>query len=128
MNQRRWLLIVVAALILFLGWRLVHNDHIFGGVFVPAQVNALNDKYDGDCTGHETAGRCADKCPEGYFERGTDRETGAAICATVTGCPYGDSIPLGPECDKQAPQQPAATTEPAPVDYVPAENVMGGGK
>lgn len=36
------------------------------------------------------------ECPEGYFWRGG--------CVKVTGCPYGDSIPLGAECDKHAPQ------------------------
>ena len=36
------------------------------------------------------------ECPEGYFWRGG--------CVRVTGCPYGDSIPLGAECDKQAPE------------------------
>lgn len=39
----------------------------------------------------------------GQFVRGEDKETGEPICGTVTGCPYGDSIPLGPECDKHAP-------------------------
>lgn len=108
-----WLLALLAGIVTF-----TYIGHALGST----------DKYDGDCTGHETVGRCADKCPEGYFERGFDKETGAAICGHVTGCPYGDSIPLGPQCDKQAPQQPAATTETAPVEYVPTENVMSGGK
>lgn len=86
---------------------------------MPAQTQpqpvsaAQSDKYDGDCTGTETAGRCADKCPPPSFIRGIDKETGAAICGTVTGCPYGDSIPLGPECDKHIPQEP----QPEPVDF-----------
>lgn len=47
------------------------------------------------------------ECPDGYFWRGG--------CVRVTGCPYGDSIPLGPECDKHAPQVQAAVTVD-PVD------------
>lgn len=63
-----------------------------------------SDKYDGDCTGLETVGRCADKCPEGSYNIGISKD-GAAICKLEpTGCPYGDSIPLGADCDKHAPQ------------------------
>lgn len=67
---------------------------------------ATSDKSDGPCTGQETAGRCADKCPNQTDTlMGYDKTTGAAICkAAPTGCPYGDSVPLGPECDKLAPQ------------------------
>lgn len=69
--------------------------------YTPA--GAVEDpKYDGDCTPTDVVGRCSDKCPPPKFVRGFDKETGAAICGYVTGCPYGDSIPLGPECDKQA--------------------------
>lgn len=72
---------------------------------VAAPLNVVqSDKDGGECTGNETAGRCADKCPPPSFQRGIDKNTGAAICATVTGCPYGDSIPLGAECDKHAPE------------------------
>lgn len=47
-------------------------------------AQAPTDKYDGDCTGHETAGRCADK---------------PYLPHTPTGCPYGDSIPVdSPKC------------------------------
>lgn len=78
----------------------------------PASAQQQSDKYDGDCTGFETAGRCADKCPNQTDTLlGFDDTTGAAICkASPTGCPYGDSIPLGPQCDKHAPviQQPPA--------------------
>lgn len=68
------------------------------------------DKIDLVCTGQETAGRCADKCPDDSYEIG--RETnGSAIChLQPTGCPYGDSIPLGLDCDKAAP--PAEVLEP----------------
>ncbi len=42
-------------------------------------------------------------CPVGSDEIGID-ENGDPICkAHPTGCPYGDSIPLGPECDKHNP-------------------------
>lgn len=76
----------------------------------PANAQQVSDKYDGDCTGTETAGRCQDKCPPGSYAIGYE-DNGAAICkAEPTGCPYGDSIPLGPECDKHAPQQ---TNQPA---------------
>ena len=78
----------------------------------PQANAAFSDKYDGDCTGFETAGRCADKCPPGSYNIGISKD-GAAICKLEpTGCPYGDSIPLGPDCDKHAPQ-------PEPVQEVP---------
>ena len=35
-----------------------------------------------------------------------------------TGCPYGDSIPLGPECDKQAPVLPETPVIVPDVDMV----------
>lgn len=84
------------------------------GVFLPAHVRAAIDpKGDQQCNGSETAGRCADKCPQGSYQIGRDDETGAAIChLQPTGCPYGDSIPLGPECDKAAP-----TPTPTPVEF-----------
>ena len=82
----------------------------------PASAQQASDKYDGECTGHETAGRCADKCPNQTDTLlGYDKETGAAICkAAPTGCPYGDSIPLGPECDKHIPE----TITPAQPEVV----------
>lgn len=94
-----------------------------------------------------TAGHCADKCPNqtdtllGYdqttgaaickhgtcpapsFERGFDKETGQVICGTVTGCPYGDSIPLGTECDKAAANQ--ANISPA-EDPTPSDTTFAG--
>lgn len=84
---------------------------VLGGVNINSPVKyapqpvlaSASDKEDEDCTGLETEGRCADKCPVGYFMRGG--------CVRVTGCPYGDSIPLGPECDKHAPQEIPQDTE-----------------
>lgn len=79
---------------------------------VLAPANAMpSDKYDGGCTGMETAGRCADKCPNQTDTLlGYDEKTGAAICKAA---PTGDSIPLGPDCDKHAPQiNPALVDEP----------------
>lgn len=80
----------------------------------PASAQQQSDKYDGDCTGTETAGRCADKCPPGSYAIGYE-DNGAAICkAEPTGCPYGDSIPLGPECDKHAPANQSPAEQPKP--------------
>lgn len=71
------------------------------GTFAPAHA----DKFDGECTGQETDGRCADKCPDGQYLQGYDKDTGAAVCSDPpTGCPYAERVPLGPECDKLAPQ------------------------
>lgn len=74
----------------------------------------VNDKQDEPCTGEETAGRCVDKCPNQTDTLlGYDEETGAAICKLApTGCPYGDSVPLGAECDKLAPPLPAVEQPP----------------
>lgn len=89
----------------------------------PTSAQQVSDKYDGDCTGHETQGRCADKCPPGTYKIGVDENTGAAICNNEpTGCPYGDSIPLGPECDKHKPQP--QQTKPAQ----PSKAAQCGGK
>lgn len=41
---------------------------------------AYADKYDGDCMPDATAGRCADKCPDGQYLQGYDKDTGAAVC------------------------------------------------
>ncbi len=65
---------------------------------------ATDDKFDGDCTGDEWAGRCIDK-PE------------------PTGCPYGDSIPVdSPKCvppAEPAQEAPATTTNPVPDTELP---------
>lgn len=71
------------------------------------QPQPSSDKSDGECTGRETAGRCADKCPPGTYKIGNvnDDGSGAAICkAEPTGCPYGDSIPME-DCAKFEEQQ-----------------------
>lgn len=42
------------------------------------------------------------QCPVGSYNVGNDMN--GPICKLEpTGCPYGDSIPLGPTCDKFAP-------------------------
>lgn len=110
-----WTLI---ALLVVSAWlTIMHPDWIVGGL--PAHASGLSfDKFDAQCTGTETAGRCADKCAgPNEFVRGFDKETGAAVCGVVTGCPYGDSVPLGPECDKLAPvYNEAQAIAPAPAD------------
>lgn len=62
-------------------------------------ATAIQDqKSDGECTGHETAGRCADKCPNGYYQQGIDKETGAATCHPniETNPAYVDTAPSQP--------------------------------
>lgn len=50
-------------------------------------------------------------CPEGSYEIGRKEDNGDPICKlNPTGCPYGDSIPLGPECDKHKPVETPTTT------------------
>ncbi len=94
-------ILIGLGILLLLGY-VAGNLHVF----------AAEDKFDGECTGQETAGRCADKCPEGSYNIGISKD-GAALCKlNPTGCPYGDSIPLGAECDKQAPKVEAAVTTP----------------
>lgn len=91
----------------------------------PAQAQQSSDKYDGDCTGTETAGRCADKCPADtaqgtYHLQGYDKVTGAAVCGFTyfNECPYAAGYSAtDPMCDKFAEQQ-----------EVPAEPAQFGGK
>ncbi len=84
----------------------------------PTSAQPQRDKYDGDCTGLETQGRCADKCPPGSYSIGVDDKTGAAICKLEpTGCPYGDSIPMD-MCDKF---KPAPTEQPKPAQQEAAQ-------
>lgn len=73
-------------------------------------------------------------CPSGSYEIGRD-DSGNAICKMEpTGCPYGDSIPLGPECDMhagdQANQPPIgeSTAPPAPVASTEQSNNTCQGK
>lgn len=95
----------------------------------PASAQQAGDKYDGDCTGNETDGRCADKCPpptaEGaYFERGRDKD-GKISCgfAFYNECPYATGYSAtDPMCEKLKPTpeqlepwQPEATA-PAPTE------------
>ena len=49
------------------------------------------------------------RCPEGSYEISGKNEDEVLCKLEPTGCPYGDSIPLGPDCDKHAPQ-PTGTT------------------
>lgn len=111
-------------------------------LFMPAETrtapvsaqdqSTATDKYDGDCDGTETAGRCADKCPaptaEGvYYLQGYDKETGAAVCRLeyYHACPYADSVSADdPLCAKLQAEQPAQ--QPS-TPAVPSNN-CGGGK
>lgn len=92
-----------------------------------------SDKYDGGCTGHETAGRCADKCPantsEGVYNLiGYDEQTGAAICKFhyYDPCPYADAHSANSAvCKKLEAQQ----KQPQPRATVPEVNTnQYGGK
>lgn len=116
---RKTLYILWIVIILLFAYTFVfHLDWVVAGM-PKAGAQSLNDKYDGDCTGTETAGRCADKCPNPTDTlQGYDKETGAAVCRSApTGCPYGDSIPVdSPKC---APPNPLVynqdqTTVPDP--------------
>lgn len=50
-------------------------------------------------------------CPAGSYAIGYKDDK--PICKLEpTGCPYGDSIPLGPECDKFKPQEVKPVSEP----------------
>lgn len=75
----------------------------------------------------DTLGACVEqepeKCPAGSYE--IDRtEDGKPICkAEPTGCPYGDSIPLGAECDKHKPVQP--TTPAVEAEVQSTEPIVG---
>lgn len=61
-------------------------------------------------------------CPAGSYDIGISDKTGAPICKLEpTGCPYGDSIPLGPDCDKHAPQPIETVTPAQPIEDVQFE-------
>lgn len=93
---------------------------------IPA--GAQSDKYDADCTGSETEGRCADKCPpntaEGsYFVRGHDKVTGEVSCGFTfyNECPYAAGYSAtDPMCAKlgaeQQAQQPVSVQDEAPIE------------
>jgi len=59
----------------------------------PASAQQTSDKYDGDCTGTETAGRCSDKPFSHEYCQYPDRWTNPA-----DGCDNSD--PAVPECIK----------------------------
>lgn len=59
----------------------------------PAAAQQASDKYDGDCTGTETAGRCADKPFSHEYCQYPDRWSNP-----VDGCDNSD--PAVPECIK----------------------------
>lgn len=57
-------------------------------------------------------------CPAGSYDIGISKD-GSPICKLEpTGCPYGDSIPLGPDCDKQKPLE-QSTIPVTPVTSTP---------
>ena len=88
-------------------------------VAVPA--TGASDKNPAECTGLETSGSCIDKCSPTYHLQGYT-DAGLAICsAPPTGCPYGDHVPLGADCDKLAPKPAAAEPEPE----LPAQESWG---
>lgn len=101
MTNRTLNVVLIVAVSLAAYTAIFHSDWIVAG---PPKVNAQSissDKADSECTGLETAGRCADKCPIATDTLlGYDKTTGAAVCKRApTGCPYGDSIPLdSPKC------------------------------
>lgn len=75
-----------------------HPDWVVGGI-PKALAQTVDTKSDGECSGLETTGRCADKCPD------------------------GTAIPAGPKDYPPCNTPTAATSDPEPAQYVPAENV-----
>lgn len=65
-------------------------------------------------------------CPIGSYPVGT--ENNRYICKVEpTGCPYGDSIPLGPACDKHKPVGPTVPQEqPISIPDVPSPDESWG--
>lgn len=92
--------------------------------FLPKASALSSDKYDGDCTPTATVGRCADKCPaptdQGvYFERGFDKDTGAAICgfSFYHECPYAEAVSADdPLCNKLGQEQQQTETDNAQME------------
>lgn len=76
----------------------------------PTQAQATSDKYDGDCTGNETAGRCADKPFDHSFCQYPDRTTNP-----VDGCDNSD--PCDPAQTKGGSGDclPVQPTQPEPA-------------
>ncbi len=67
--------------------------------------SSADPKYDGNCQPSDTAGRCSDKCPDGYYLQGYAKDTGAAVCAA-------DQEPVK---DKGISPPPVSVSPPAPV-------------
>lgn len=80
---------------------------LFAAAVVPTSAQQQSDKYDADCTGLETAGRCADKPFSHEHCQYPDRWTNPA-----DGCDNSD--PAVPECIK------AFSTEQGEKDCIAA--------
>lgn len=65
-------------------------------------------------------------CPAGSYNIGTKDGINPICKLEPTGCPYGDSIPLGPQCDKHKPAEPAPVEQTKPAQ--PSEAAQCGGK
>ncbi len=81
------------------------------------------------------AQQSAQTCPAGSYLIGykDDANTQPICKLEPTGCPYGDSIPLGPECDKHAPagtaeKQQAIAEHNAPFNTAQPQAAQCGGK
>lgn len=114
--------IVLAISMIAIGFvGVAHPDWVIAGI--PTAKASAEVKADDPCTGTETAGRCADKCPDGTYLQGYDKDNGGAICVYTSQntCPYADAQSAdSPECQKltaeaQAQTIPANTADPAPV-------------
>ena len=57
-------------------------------------------------------------CPDGSYDIGASKDDELICKLEPTGCPYGDSIPLGPECDKHAPQVKAEVKEVVDIPVI----------
>lgn len=80
----------------------------------PARADVASDKYDGDCTGLETAGRCADKQPFDhslcqYPARTTNPPDG---CDNTDPCDPANTKGGSGDCSDAAPA-PAVIAAPA---------------
>lgn len=64
-------------------------------------------------------------CPAGSYNIGTKDGINPICKLEPTGCPYGDSIPLGPQCDKHKPVETPPVEQPNPA---PAKVSECGGK
>lgn len=88
-------------------------------VFSPANAQQpVSDKYDGDCTGNETAGRCADKPFDHSYCQYPTRTTNPA-----DGCDNSD--PCDPANTKGG-SGDCTPTDPPTVTPAPAKAECGG--